>query len=174
MKEQILFSTDWEEEMGTETEVLDIFNEWKEINDEEGNKTEFDDEVYDFVYREINERCDDFFNNLTDTEDILAIADIGRWDGRYPGGDIGSLKELLERACNGEDYIKASFDKTLRLETANHDGTSYFTFYKLTEKGKRWYENNYQAFSRKATHEHLMQTKGYVRNLTLQEVSEWF
>lgn len=174
MKERILFSTDWEEELGTANEVLDIFNEWKEVNDEEENKTEFDNEVYDFIYREINERGDDFFNNLIDTEDILAIADIGRWDGRYPGGDVGNLKELLKRAVNEEDYFKVLFDKTLRLKTANHDGTSYFTFYKLTQKGKQWYENNYRHFSRQKAHEHLMKTKGYIRNLTLQEVSNWF
>lgn len=174
MKKQILFSTNWEEELGSAKEVLDIFNEWKEINDEEGNKTEFDNEVYDFVYREINERSDDFFNNLIDTEDILAIADIGRWDGRYPGGDIGSLKDLIQRACADEDYMKVSFDKTLLIKTANHDGTSYFSFYKLTKKGKQWYENNYRALSRRSAHEHLMNTQGYIRNLTLQEVSLWF
>ena len=61
---------------------------------------------------------------------ILLIADLGRWNGRFPGyGEIasGNIKDCLESKM---DYLTWYVDRLgdLRCDAVHHDGTNHYLY----------------------------------------------
>ena len=176
MEKHYLYSSDENEMFGTDEQILNWYNE--ENFEAHGDEPEYhkatdilDRDVRDFVDFELQVAYDDFKHELIDVPDVLVLADIGRWNGRYAGGDVGDLDEMVRRIIGNEDYFSFYVSDTLRADTSNHDGSSHFVIYKLTTKGKRWYENNEYKLYPRELHQHLMNTKGYIRKLKLKDVS---
>lgn len=85
-----------------------------------------DDEALEiFKYQEYNDLV--FNANTIKTNEIVAIADIGRWDGRRTGyKTFSSLSRCLTTEC---DYAKWYCDQyNLRGEFVHHDGTNYILY----------------------------------------------
>ena len=63
---------------------------------------------------------------------ILAIADLGLWDGRHQAYKIiNNLEDVLYSEC---DYFELYCDQhQLRSRGAHHDGYNYVTYYLLNE-----------------------------------------
>ena len=95
-----------------------------------------------FIYSNKNEEDTDFYfedeeSNLNvkiDT-DILAIADLGLWNGRKHGYKvIGNNLSSILRVWDSCDTIEIGVDKGNVVGTGyHHDGTNYITFRKFKE-----------------------------------------
>ena len=74
-----------------------------------------------------DERCN---LNIQLSRPILLIADIGRWDGRYPG--YAEIKSGNIRDClyADTDYTEWYVDKygDLRADATHHDGTNHYLY----------------------------------------------
>lgn len=64
---------------------------------------------------------------------VLAIADIGRWNGRVQGYKVfKNLKEILYTECDGAEwYVEGN---TLKGTLWDHDGTTYVKYYQFNEE----------------------------------------
>ena len=96
-----------------------------------------DDEKYQLMCDLNNDYLDDERRNL-DIQvgtPIIAIADIGRWDGRHTGyREIpgGCIKDCLESQLDGVTwYVDGKGD--LRLDGYHHDGRNYYLYRKYRE-----------------------------------------
>ena len=78
----------------------------------------------DYLY---DERCN---LNIQLSRPILLIADIGRWDGRYPG--YAEIKSGNIRDClySEMDYSTWYVDRLgdLRCDAVHHDGTNHYLY----------------------------------------------
>lgn len=171
-----LYSTDENELFGTDEQILEWYNEenFEAHSDEKAYhkaRDVLERDVRDFIDFQLEICYEDFKRELIDVPDVLVLADIGRWNGRYAGGDVGNLDDMISKILGNEDYFSVYVTDTLRVDTSNHDASSYFTIYKLTKKGKQWYENNEYKLSPRELHEHLRKTKGCTRKLKLKDVS---
>ena len=105
------------------------YEDWKDDLEKEYPDLS-DDERYSLMY-EINDGyLDDERVNLDIQLDtpILMIADLGRWNGRFPGyGEIksGNIKDCLESQM---DYLTWYVDHLgdLRCDAVHHDGTNHY------------------------------------------------
>lgn len=100
----------------------------KEVTDEE--ITEYKADMYQDYF-------DDEVCNLNVKLDgrVLAIANLGLWNGRAQGYKIGkaNLNEVM--TIGTEDYIDVYFDGYNIHKTAwHHDGTNYLTFREIREE----------------------------------------
>ena len=85
---------------------------------------------------------DDEFSQLSDLSEgsLIAIADVGRWNGRFSGyKDIKSLENTLYSSCDYERlYVDSNGD--LRKDESHHDGNNHilYRYWKdgLTEEQK--------------------------------------
>lgn len=122
------------------------------VTDNYGKEVKVTREEYSKIITEerLYEECD--FNNqvwLDDTEtdlrhcdrrELVAIANLGRWNGRYSGYKIlKSLSDALYTSCDDEElYIDANGD--LRKSESHHDGNNsiLYRYWKegLTDKQK--------------------------------------
>lgn len=115
------------------------YEDWKD-NLEKEYPDLSDDERYSLMY-EINDGyLDDERVNLDIQLDtpILMIADLGRWNGRFPGyGEIksGNIKDCLESQM---DYLTWYVDHLgdLRCDAVHHDGTNHY-LYRCYKQGIR-------------------------------------
>ena len=121
MKKHIIWSNrdlkleDWE----------DCLKDWEqEITDE--------DEQWMLVHQWNNEYLEDERANLNIDlhAGILAIADLGLWNGRRSGyKEMGTnIRNCLSGTCG--DYVTWYVDELgdLRCEDCHHDGTNYYTY----------------------------------------------
>ena len=73
----------------------------------------------------------------TDGGIILAIADLGRWNGRFSGYKVIHSSEISRclSDASGYDYIKFYTDNVgdFRLEGVHHDATDYITYREVKE-----------------------------------------
>lgn len=102
---------------------FNIYDEWNYANNNDGG-----DEA--FVCW-MDER-----SNLNKSIPILAIADLGLWNGRKEGyKKLDNLNECLEHDCKGESYvtIDVSDDDELTKEESHHDGTNHVTYRGIRE-----------------------------------------
>ena len=91
-----------------------------------------DNERYALMYEINNGYLDDERRNL-DIQlgtPILLIADLGRWNGRFPGyGEIasGNIKDCLH---SDMDYLTWYVDRLgdLRCDATHHDGTNHYLY----------------------------------------------
>lgn len=100
---------------------------------------------------------------------FLVLADLGLWNGRCRGGKIiGSLLSVLEECSADSSGVSWEIkDNNLVITAPHHDGTNVFTVYFVTPKGMDWAMRNYgnDLHCDRECHEHLMNTKGYVRKM---------
>ena len=133
-------------EDGTIT-IMDNYGEEVKLTREEYSKSLTDEKIY-------GECC---FMNETWREDekaelkhvsegeVLAIADMGRWNGRYPGyRELKSLEEVIYSSCDCERlYVDSNGD--LRKDESHHDGSNsiLYRYWKggLTEQQKENFLN---------------------------------
>lgn len=111
----------------------DYIKEWIVDNEDIEESEITDDKIYDYWYRQIDIEYDDLRRTLktADTQlenDIVAIADIGRWCGRVCG--YKTLDDFTQVVSCFEDYNTLKIDRynNLTLEAVHHDGTNYITF----------------------------------------------
>ena len=89
--------------------------------------------IDDFVYDECEESLDaemDNLSSLTYDNSIIAIADLGRWDGRhsaYLEGGIFSVPKVLQTFANYNTEFYVS-NTDLCATTVHHDGRNYWRF----------------------------------------------
>ena len=91
-----------------------------------------DKDVWDRVYSEIDWSFEDELNNLdVETEgDIIAIANMGLWNGRRTGYKLLNRRNLSEiLSCGNEGYNHLYYDGfNVYKEARHHDGTNHIMF----------------------------------------------
>lgn len=100
---------------------------WQEIFDEENITSE--EEQWALVYDMNNIYLDDERTTLSVIkQDILAIADLGRWNGRVSGyRDFSSVSECLTSDCDYVTwYINPEGD--FCCSASHHDGTNTYIY----------------------------------------------
>lgn len=115
---------------------LDL-NDWRDdLLEQYPGKTE--DELYSLMCEHNNMQLDDERTNLDIQVPgvILLIADIGRWNGRFPGYQeikSGNIKDCLHTSM---DYATFYVDKLgdLRCDAVHHDGTNHY-LYRVYKRG---------------------------------------
>lgn len=119
---------------------MEDFDEWMEDYKNEIEESVWGEWSIDDFYDEFNEYIDmslgDERSNLDiETNGIIAIADIGLWNGRVKGyKEIGTnISDCLYSEC---DYIKWFVDQYGRFccTESHHDGTNYIIY-------KEWKDN---------------------------------
>lgn len=101
-------------------------DEWEQYDAISDMNYEYlEDERHAFRYIQKN-RLDIRMNGYNDYGCILAIADLGLWNGRCSGyKEISSLEDILYSDC---DYCEWWCDSQLRGRMSHHDGTNYVTY----------------------------------------------
>ena len=101
-------------------------DEWEQYDAISDMNWEYlNDERRAFRYIQKN-RLDIRINGYNDYGCILAIADLGLWNGRCSGyKEISSLEDILYSDC---DYAEWWCDSQLRGRMSHHDGTNYVTY----------------------------------------------
>lgn len=161
-KTKVLFS---QRDVDFETAKTEYCN-LHEINAEEVS----DEAVYSFIQSCIEQDWFDFETNIKSLNrqnvKYLIIADLGLWNGRQKGGSF--ITGLWNAITSGlYDNIKITdTDGKLQIETTHHDGANYYTIYELTKKGYD-YANARNFIHDRKLHEHLIEKKGYVKNVNL-------
>lgn len=115
---------------------LDL-DDWRDVLSEEFlGKSE--EELYSLMYEVNDMQLDDERVNLNIQmpSPILMIADIGRWNGRFPGYQeikSGNIRDCLHTSM---DYATFYVDKLgdLRCDAVHHDGTNYY-LYRVYKRG---------------------------------------
>lgn len=117
------------------------YNEWKEIYKETAEANEWDedteneDNLQSFISEELERNFDDKRANLNIPLDgrVIAIADLGLWNGRKQGYRI--LKENVNSIFNiGEDYSEYYSDGyNIKATLTHHDGTNYIEYREIRE-----------------------------------------
>ena len=113
------------------TNILN-YEDWKEYLEEEyPDEDGYDeDDRWNRMYEINDEYFDDEIANLNiRTNGIIAIGDIGRWNGRVSGyKEVGDrISDCLYSEC---DYVKWYVDryKNFRMTGHHHDGTNYVLY----------------------------------------------
>ena len=139
-KENILENVFWDSDTVT---LTDEYGKEVEVTREEYSKTITDEKLYDECYENNNMWFSDERENLSSVDDcgeLIAIADIGRWNGRVSGYKIiKDLPDVLYSSCDYERvYVDSNGD--LRKDESHHDGNNsiLYRYFKdgLTEEQK--------------------------------------
>jgi hypothetical protein len=118
------------------------FDEWKESlieyqkeNGYENPEDVTDDDVWDFISESLSNQLDDEKWNLNIATDgrILAIADLGLWNGRRQGYMI--LNSNINNIFTiSEDYNEYYGDgHNIKASCVHHDGTNYIEYRVIRE-----------------------------------------
>lgn len=171
-KKIILYSTNPNHELdATDEEILAYYNEEYLHEDEEPHEDIFDRDVQDWLWCTMDNRFEVFQNNLKKDIKVLVVADIGRWNGRVPGGDVTTLDDAVRRIISDENDFEFYYDgDTIKAWTANHDGKSYYSLYKVTDEGFEWYDNDH-SYTPQKEHEILLNNPKYTEKLTPDDIS---
>ena len=125
-----------------------IFDNYDNIDTMENTKQQIseqrdipiEDVTDNMVYDEWEEMESMWFNDELENLDqelegrIIAIADLGLWDGRKSGYKIGgtNLNEVM--SIGNHDYVKVYSDGfNIRKESSHHDGTNRMLFRMVRE-----------------------------------------
>lgn len=111
----------------------EYIKEWITMNEDICIHEISDDKVFEYWYLLNEIEYDDLKARLekADTQlenDIVAIADLGFWDGRVCG--YKTFDDFTNIVSCFEDYNRLKIDRynNLTLEAVHHDGTNYITF----------------------------------------------
>lgn len=123
-----------------------------------------DERVREYYDDQMNGDYDYFIDEYGNT-DVLIIADLGLWNGRREGGKYGRLSSLMGKMIEDYNYIYFDEEKgVFVLKAIHHDGTNYFTIYKLTEEGKEYLEDDGDY---REGHQHVINTEGMTTRFEL-------
>lgn len=165
-RNKVMFSTDYEEYLGSWDEIIQQYKEMLEVNGQPVPKDEdiSEDTLWRYIDDQIKWYYEDFVEEMPDKM-VVCHASIGRWNGSVAGGECGTLRGLLQEAGAECDDIRIKYEgPRLILEGSHHDGTNYYCFRELTRKGQQWYEQH-QDGPRSYVCEYLFNTKGMSRNI---------
>ena len=171
-KVNILYSTDPNRELGmTDEEILAFYNEEYLDEDEELETDIWARDVQYWLWNTLDDRFEAFRYNLKKDIRVLVVANIGRWNGRVPGGDVSTLDDAVRRIISEENDFEFYYDgDTVKAWTANHDGQSYYALYKITDEGFEWYDNNH-SYTLQKKHEIVLNNPKYTERLTPEDIS---
>lgn len=114
-----------------------------------GGKVRF----YDWVAESINDDLNDFWGNLRRVKRgkyidyYVVTGSLGLWYGRRDGicETFDNLYDALNKcACDAYDIIVKCDGKKVEFENHHHDGTNYFTIFRITWKDSdkiEWWDN---------------------------------
>lgn len=142
MTTQILLDT-------TYTPDYDDYVENCEINECEP-QGENSQDYWNFVYRERELECDDFFDNIKyckiDNEYYWVVSgSIGRWNGTFVIEQtiMSTLSKAIRECWNGcDDIIVKKRGSVIYVTAIHHDGRNYFGIRALSDKGRDRLERN--------------------------------
>ena len=108
---------------------LDL-KDWKELREEYPDYTE--EQLTDIMYDTNNGYLDDERSNLDIqcNSEIIAIADIGRWNGRFAGYGIIKSGNVADCLYSPHDYAQWYVDRDgeFRSTQIHHDGSNYYYY----------------------------------------------
>ena len=123
MKKNIIWSNEYEH-------LLSEYNsmDWEYVFENENEHSE--DEKWDYVCELNDMYIDDERVNLDIDlpEDIVVIADLGTWRGRFDGYKIidGNISDCLYDEC---DYVEWYCDRyNFRCNASHHDGNNHYLY----------------------------------------------
>lgn len=165
-KMQLVCTDDFEEYAKAEGEeyILGEYNDAAECNGWEPTTSLSNEQLREYFDDQMNAEYDYFIDEYGDT-DVLALASFGLWNGRFDGGKYDKLSSLMDQCI--EDYNYVYYNKengTFVLKAIHHDGTNWFVFHKLTEKGKEYLE---ESDNGRETHQHVINTEGMTTRFEL-------
>lgn len=106
-----------------------------------------------------------FFNGRT----VLFTGTVGRWDGRFTGGKVGTFRRLLSDALKDCEHITIVDRRGhLHVHGDHHDGSNEFEVLVLTEAGERawadWCDGaRFGKLSEQGMHARLMASRRFSR-----------
>lgn len=129
-----------------------------EYGDAEGWRT-LDDVPEERVWKELS-REDEFnwdafvaeMDRVLDKSDtsFLITGTVGRWNGRASGGFVFDTLKELSKCWRDCDYIKVEDDDGhLFITCSHHDGTNHFEIKRLTKRGEKFIEDNWDMDTEK-------------------------
>lgn len=181
-KEHLIWSNDIYTQLGTDEEIKEQYKEICEINDYPLEWFEDENKLMEFAYEEIDnlfecEQENTLFQEKKDGKKTYVIlADVGRWDGRYAGGKtVFGIWEALTKIKGEEDGVKIYQDGAkLKVDTYNHDASSYFQIRELTQRGEKYLELHEDDMSDREIHKKLFEDSHLSRNVTIfNEIYGW-
>lgn len=98
------------------------------------NDNPSEDDIYDQAYFEKQVEFDDFEKMLKTIDkdinlDIIALADVGRWNGRFSGyKELRGLGDILNVGGSIEELKYFIDGKDLKSVQYHHDGTNYIVY----------------------------------------------
>lgn len=106
-----------------------------------------EDMIWRWIYDVMEVDGSDFWRAVELVSDgpWLVIADLGTWRGRFPGGRVfDTLRQAVSTICNDMEYvtIEETDRGSVHATCVHHDGRNHFDVYRLSERGKAWYENH--------------------------------
>lgn len=118
--------------------------------------------IWDWLNDSIQMDSDDFWEqvSLVDDGPWLVVADVGTWRGRFPGGKVfDTLQQAVSAICNNMDYVTVEeTDRgSVHASCGHHDGRNHYDLYRLSDRGRAWYERNGDWLDRRTVCETLAQ-----------------
>lgn len=121
------------------------FNEWKESLIEYQRENEYDnpedvtdDDVWNFINESLSNQLDDERWNLNIKTDgyILAIADLGLWNGRKQAYKFlaNNVSDILHDDAEYVEWYGDGYN--IKATASHHDGTNYYE-YRVVRKGRK-------------------------------------
>lgn len=106
-----------------------------------------EDMIWRWIYDVIEINGSDFWHEVERVSDgpWLVIADIGTWRGRFPGGKVfDSLCQAMSEIVSNMDYVTIEETErgSVHATCIHHDGRNHFDVYRLSDRGRTWYENH--------------------------------
>lgn len=154
----------------------DDYQEFCDDNDIEYDEHSYYDWVSDREAEDEDMELDELKRyGLTGNPNDLFLVEgmIGRWDGRYPGGRIDRIYNII-RLLSEEDYIEmATDDKGTVINTANHDASSWFNVWLITEQGKQYLKalvDQDNTLTKPEIHKILLDTSGFLQPVTREMI----
>lgn len=124
-----LFTDDYSEL--TEEDIAYLKSELMDFDELPENEIT-DDDIYNRFMDDLEYECQDLHDILEKideefiTNDLIAIADLGLWNGRFSGHK--ELKSLPDISTCMYDYNTIYVDRLdLKVRATHHDGTNYYT-----------------------------------------------
>ena len=137
---------------------LDL-KDWTELREEYPDYTE--EQLTDIMYDTNNGYLDDERSNLNIqcNSEIIAIADIGRWNGRFSGYGIIKSGNVADCLYSPHDYAQWYVDRDgeFRSTQIHHDGSNHY-YYRTFKDGVEDYEREdllADIYEGKATQEQI-------------------
>ena len=113
----------------------DGYQEWLEINEIDDLDPDDEDEIYEYMIDTNNHYLDDERCNLNKKVNgrILAIVDLGLWDGRHQGYKIlnDQISDILDSNCDECEWYSDGYN--IRFTGYHHDGCNHIEYRVIKE-----------------------------------------